>query len=102
MIADRHHRDDLAAVEEQGQRPFHNDSGFDRSSLVIDAVYGTGQPWVIRLRPDSEFLHKVMMGLCGFCSKRAPWPSRLPAHEHPAVLCPPTSRGASPVTPPPP
>src|SRR5260370_14039893 len=65
MIADRHHRDDLAPVEEQGERPLHDDSGVDPPSFVIDAGDGAGQPRVVGPGPDGEFFHgKDYVGCC--------------------------------------
>ena len=66
MVADRHHRDDLAAVEKQGQRPLHDDGRRDRAAFVVDAGDGAGQPRVVGLRTDGEFLHEWMMGWAGF------------------------------------
>ncbi len=71
MVADRHHRDDLAPVEKQGQRPLHDDRGLDRPSLLIDADDRTSKPRIIRLRADGEFLHEVMMGRDRFRRKAA-------------------------------
>ncbi len=62
MIADRHHRDDLAAVEEQGQRPLHDDRCLDLRTVMIDAGDGSGQPRIIGLGTDGEFFHRRMMG----------------------------------------
>ena len=70
MIADRHHRDDLAPVEEQGERPLHDDGGVDRLTLVVDAGDGAGQPRIIGLRTDGEFLHEPMMGRAASAARR--------------------------------
>jgi hypothetical protein len=37
VIADRHHRDDLASVEKQGHRALHHDGGLHGRALVVDA-----------------------------------------------------------------
>ena len=37
MIADRHHRDDLLRIQEQGQRPLMDHRHFDRIPVLIDA-----------------------------------------------------------------
>ena len=58
MIADRHHRDDLAPVEEQRQRSLHNNSSLYHPPLVIDAGDGAGQLRIVGLRADGEFLHE--------------------------------------------
>ena len=62
MVADRHHRDDLAAVQEQSQRPLHDDRGLDCLALVVDAGDSAGQPRIVGLRADGKFLHDAMMG----------------------------------------
>ena len=62
MIADRHHRDDLAPVEEQGQRPLDDDGGLDRLAVLVDAGDAPGQARVVGVGPYREFLHAPMMG----------------------------------------
>src|SRR5689334_3384426 len=42
MIADCHHRDDLAAIEEQSQRTLHDNRGLNPSAFVIDTGDGAG------------------------------------------------------------
>jgi hypothetical protein len=71
MIADRHHRDDLAPVEEQGERPLHDDGGVDPPPFVIDADDGARQSRVVGPRPDSKFFHVPMMGRESFRRKAA-------------------------------
>ncbi len=36
MVADRHHRDDLARVEKERQRPLDDDARLDRTARLID------------------------------------------------------------------
>ena len=57
MVADRHHCDDLASVEKQGQRPLHNDGGCDCPAFVIDAGDRAGQSRILGLGADGKFLH---------------------------------------------
>jgi hypothetical protein len=71
MVADRHHRDDLAPVQKQGQRPLHDDGGLDLPPLMIYAGDGAGQSRIIGLRADREFLHELMMGSGTFRDKPA-------------------------------
>ena len=47
MVADRHHRDDLAPVQEQGQRPLGDDRGLDRPALLVDAGDPSGQARIV-------------------------------------------------------
>ena len=49
MVADRHHGDDLLAVEEQGQRPLVDDRGLDRAALLVDAGDRLGQARIVRV-----------------------------------------------------
>ena len=67
MVADRHHRDDLAAVEEQGQRPFHDDGGVDRPPSWSMPMTLACEPRIVRLGTDGQFFHKVMMGSAILC-----------------------------------
>ena len=70
MVADCHHGDDLAAIEEQSQRTLHDNRGLNLSAFVIDTSDGAGQPGIIRLRANGKFLHGLMMGRDRFRCKR--------------------------------
>ena len=58
MIPDRHHRHDLARVEEQRQRPFRHHRGRYRLAVLVDALDRHRQPWVVGIGPYLEFLHR--------------------------------------------
>ena len=60
MIPDRHHRDDLAGVEEQGQRALGDDSGLDRVAVLVEAGNGLGKARVVRVGRQVEFAHVVL------------------------------------------
>ena len=63
MIADRHHGDDLLAVEEQRQRPLHDDRGAPTAlPVLIDAGDFAGEERIVGIGADGEFLHRLMMG----------------------------------------
>ena len=80
MIADRHHRHDLAPVQEQGQRPFGDDRGLDRLAVLIDSGNPPGQARIVGVGPYREFLHAPMMGRRGPGSAR--WRARRASRLH--------------------
>ena len=51
MIANGHHRDDLAAIQKQRQRAFHGDRSLDRIAVLIDSRNALGQLRVGRIGP---------------------------------------------------
>ena len=50
VVADRHHGDDLLAVEEQGQRALVDDRGRHLAALLVDAGDRLGQARIVRVR----------------------------------------------------
>jgi hypothetical protein len=50
VVADRHHGDDLLAVQEQGERPLNHHPGLDRRAVLVNPADRLGQPRVLRVR----------------------------------------------------
>jgi len=61
MVADRHHGDDLLAIEEQGERPLHDHGSLDGAALLIDPAHLAGEQGIIGVGPDGELVHLRMM-----------------------------------------
>ncbi len=53
IIADRHHGDDLLAVQEQGQRPFDDHARIDRIAVLVDAADRLSQARIVGVRLQS-------------------------------------------------
>ena len=49
IVADRHRRDDLLRIEEDGERPLDRHRGLDRRPGLIDAAHALGEPRVLRV-----------------------------------------------------
>ncbi len=52
MVADRHHRDDLAGIQVERERPLDGDARGDARAALIDAFDFPREPGVMRVRPE--------------------------------------------------
>lgn len=57
MVADRHHRDDLAAVEKDGKRPLVHDPRLHAPSFVIETDDRLGQSGIGRIGKQERVGH---------------------------------------------
>ena len=55
MVADGHHRHDLARVEKQRQRPFLDHRCLDAAAFMIETRHGLEQAHIFRRRSHREF-----------------------------------------------
>ncbi len=58
MIADRHHGDDLLAVEKERQRPLNHDRGLDPSAFLIDAGDASRESRISRIGAHGELAER--------------------------------------------
>ena len=79
IVADGHHRHDLPAVQEQGERPLDDDAGFDRPAILVEPGQPSRQPRIGRVGDNQRLVAFFVHRRDHWCS--VPVPRARPAAQ---------------------